>query len=316
VLTFILRRVLLLIPVMLVVGIVVFALVHITPGDPAAAMLGVDSTSEDAELLRDRLGLNDPLSVQFLRWFTGVLRLDFGESIFMQIPVTTALLDRAQPTGLLTIYALLISTMLGIPAGVLAAVKRGSSLDRFFMLLSTTGAALPTFFLGILMILLFAVVLGWLPSGGFVEITEDPVGHVRTMIMPAVALGFAHAALLARIVRSSMLDTLREDYVRTAMAKGLRHRTVVMRHGLRNALIPTITIIGQSVGALLGGAIVVETVFNLPGMGRLVLQSVQRRDFPVIQGVVMTIAALYVLTNLLVDVLYVFVDPRIRFGGK
>jgi peptide/nickel transport system permease protein len=166
------------------------------------------------------------------------------------------------------------------------------------------------------MILLFAVVLHWLPSGGFVEITEDPTGHFRTMIMPSVALGFAHAALLARIVRSSMLDTLREDYVRTAMAKGLRQRTVVLRHGLRNALIPTITIIGQSVGALLGGAIVVETVFNLPGMGRLVLQSVQRRDFPVIQGVVMIIAAVYVLTNLLVDVLYVFVDPRIRFGGK
>jgi peptide/nickel transport system permease protein len=316
VLNFILRRVLLLIPVMLIVGVVVFAVVHITPGDPAAAMLGVDATPEDVAMLRDRLGLNDPLPVQFIRWFSDAIRLDFGESIFMQMPVTSALLDRAQPTGLLTIYALLISLLLGIPAGVLAAVNRGSPLDRLFMLLSTTGAALPTFFLGILMILLFAVVLHWLPSGGYVEITEDPAGHARSMLMPSITLGFAHAALLARIVRSSMLDTLHEDYVRTAFAKGLPHRAVIVRHGLRNALIPTITIIGQSVGALLGGAIVVETVFNLPGMGRLVLQSVQRRDFPVIQGVVMTIGAIYVLTNLLVDVLYMLVDPRIRLGGK
>ncbi len=315
-LAFIIRRLLLIVPVVFIVGIVVFALVHITPGDPAAAMLGVEATPDDVTMLRDRLGLNDPLYMQFGRWFVDAIQLNFGESVFMQMPVTTALMERAQPTGLLTLYALLISIALGIPAGILAAVHRGSILDRFLILVTTAGAAIPSFFLGILLIFLFAVGLKWLPSGGYVEITEDPIEHAKSMILPAFALGFAQAALLARIVRSSMLDTLREDYVRTAYAKGLTRRAVINRHALRNALIPIITVLGQSVGTLLAGAIVVETVFTLPGMGRLVLQSVQRRDFPVIQGVVMTIAVFYLLINLIVDILYVVIDPRIRIAEK
>jgi peptide/nickel transport system permease protein len=314
--TYILRRLLMLIPVMLIVGIVVFMLVHLTPGDPAAVMLGQNATGEQIEQLRDLLGLNDPFLVQFIRWFGDALRLDFGESIFLGMPVTEALFDRAQPTLLLTTYALLIEILIGVPAGVIAAVRRNSIVDRGLMLMSISGAAIPTFFLGILLILIFAVRLNWLPSGGYTPITEDPVEHFKGMILPAFTLGFASAGLLARLVRSSMLDVLREDYVRTAMAKGVKYREVVTRHALRNALIPAVTIIGYSLGALLGGAVVTETVFTIPGMGRLVVQSISRRDYPLIQGAVMIIAGIYVLVNLLVDILYVYIDPRIRYGNR
>jgi peptide/nickel transport system permease protein len=312
---YILRRLVMLVPVILVVGVVVFALVHLTPGDPAAVILGDSATPEDIERLREQLGLNDPLPVQFVRWFGDVLLLNFGESIFIGEPVTQALLDRVQPTLLLTIYALSIQVSIGIPAGVLAAIRYNSWLDRGLTVIAISGAAIPTFFLGIMLILFFAVRVRWLPSGGYVPLTEDPVQHVKAMIMPAIALGFSSAGLLARLVRSSMLDVLREDYVRTAWAKGLPERLVVVRHALRNALIPAITVVGASVGALLGGAVVTETVFTIPGMGRLVVQSIARRDYPIIQGAVMTIAMTYVLVNLLVDILYVYVDPRVRLGG-
>ena len=312
---YILRRLVLLIPVILVVGVVVFALVHLTPGDPAAVILGDRASAEDIERLREQLGLNDPLPVQFLRWFGGVVRFDFGESIFIGEPVTSALLDRVQPTLLLTLYALTVQVMIGIPAGVLSAVRHNSILDRVLTVVAISGAAIPTFFLGIILILTFAARLRWLPSGGYVPLTEDPVEHFKAMIMPAFTLGFASAGLLARLVRSSMLDVLREDYVRTAYAKGLPQRMVVIRHALRNALIPALTVIGTSLGALLGGAVVTETVFTIPGMGRLVVQSIARRDYPVIQGAVMTIAMTYVLVNLLVDVLYVYADPRVQLGN-
>jgi peptide/nickel transport system permease protein len=312
---YILRRLVLLIPVILVVGIVVFALVHLTPGDPASVILGDSATPENVERLRDELGLNDPLPVQFLSWFAGVLRFDFGESIFLGESVRSALLDRFQPTILLTIYALTVQLLIGIPAGVLSAVRHNSLLDRLLTVIAISGAAVPTFLLGILLILLFAVKISWLPAGGYVPLSEDPVQHFKSMAMPAFALGFSSAGLLARLVRSSMLDVLREDYVRTAFAKGLPEKLVVIRHALRNALIPAMTVIGTSVGALLGGAVVTETVFTIPGMGRLVVQSIARRDYPVIQGAVMTIALIYVLVNLVVDLLYVYADPRVRLGG-
>jgi peptide/nickel transport system permease protein len=316
VLAYILRRLILLIPVMLIVGVVVFMLVHLTPGDPAAVILGQNATGEQIEALRERLGLNDPLLVQFFQWFGDALRLDFGESLFLGMPVTEALAQRAQPTLLLTTYALMIEILIGVPAGVIAAMKRNSVVDRGLMLMSISGAAIPTFFLGILLILIFAVRLNWLPSGGYTPIEEDPVEHFKGMILPAFTLGFASAGLLARLVRSSMLDVLREDYVRTAMAKGLQYRQVVSRHALRNALIPAITVIGYSLGGLLGGAVVTETVFTIPGMGRLVVQSIARRDYPLIQGAIMIIAAIYVIVNLIVDILYVYIDPRIRYGSN
>ena len=315
-LSYIVRRLVMMIPVLLIVGTIVFTLVHLTPGDPAAVYLGPDATDEQVEQLRERLGLNDPLWEQYIEWFAGVLRLDFGESLFLDQPVTDALIARAQPTILLTLYALMFQIIIGIPAGVIAAVRQDSPLDRIIMVFSISGAALPNFFLGILLILFFAVRLGWLPSGGFVEIGQDPVGHFKLMILPAFALGFSAAGLLARLVRSSMLDVLREDYVRTAMAKGLPERFVIIRHALRNALIPAITIVGVSIGGLLGGAVVTETVFTIPGMGRLVVQSISRRDYAVIQGAIMVTAAAYVLANLVVDVIYVYVDPRVRYGDQ
>lgn len=313
---YILRRLVLLVPVLLIVGVVVFILVHLTPGDPAAVMLGPEASNDQVQQLRDQLGLNDPFYVQFVDWAGGAIHLDFGNSIFLNMPVTTALWQRAQPTGLLTLYALIVSLIIGVPAGIIAAVRRNSWLDRALMALSVSGAAMPSFYLAILLILLFAVTLHWLPSGGYVSITDNPVQHFKRMLMPAFSLGFAQAALLARLIRSSMLDVLREDYIRTAYAKGLAQRRVITLHALRNGLIPAITVIGSSLGALLGGAVITETVFTLPGMGQLVVQSVLRRDFPVIQGAVMVIAAIYVLANLLVDVLYIYIDPRVRYGNK
>ena len=315
-LAYIIRRLLLLIPVLLLVGVIVFTLMHLTPGDPASIMLGREATEEQKDALRERLGLNEPVPVQFVNWFSNALRLDFGESLFIGKPVTEALLERAEPTGLLALYALTLSVILAVPAGVFAAVRANSLLDRVLMMLSVSGVAIPSFFLGILLILLFAVVLGWLPSGGYVDIGEDPVQHFKYMALPTFALGFSAAGLLARVVRSTMLDVLNEDYVRTAFAKGLRERRVVVRHAFRNALIPVLTIIGISFAGMLGGAVVIETVFNIPGMGRLLVQSVTRRDIPVVQGAVMTVAALEILVMLALDVLYVYVDPRIRYGAE
>ncbi len=313
---FILRRLLLLFPVLVIVGIIVFTLIHLTPGDPASAMLGREATTEQKEALREQLGLNDRFHLQFINWFLDALRLDFGESLFIGKPVTEALLDRVEPTGLLTLYSLTLSILIAIPAGVIAAVKANSLLDRLLMVMSIGGAAIPSFFFGILLILLFAVVLGWLPSGGYKDLGDDPIQHFKYMLLPTVALGFSAAGLLTRLVRSTMLDVLNEDYVRTAYAKGLPERHVILLHALRNALIPVMTVIGISLAGMLGGAVVVETVFNIPGMGRLLVQSVTRRDFPVVQGAVMTVAAIQVLVMLLVDVLYVYVDPRVRYGPE
>lgn len=313
---YIVRRLLLLIPVLLVVGVVVFTLMHLTPGDPASVMLGRDATPEQKEALRERLGLNEPVPVQFVNWFGSALRLDFGDSLFLGMPVTEALRERAEPTGLLALYALTLSLVIAIPAGVIAAVRANSPIDRLLMIVSISGVAIPSFFFGILLILLFAVVLGWLPSGGYVNVRDDPGEHFRYMLLPTLTLGFAAAGLLARLVRSTMLDVLNEDYVRTAYSKGLAERRVVVAHALRNAMIPVLTLIGISFAGMLGGAVVIEQVFNIPGLGRLLVNSVVRRDIPVVQGAVMTVAAIEVLIMLLVDILYVFVDPRIRYGAE
>lgn len=310
---FVLRRILTLLPVTLVVGTVTFTIIHLTPGDPAAVMLGPEATPEEISDLRDRLGLDEPLAIQYPNWLYGVLRLDFGDSIFLGKPVTEAIAERLIPTLQLTFYALAIAILIGVPAGVIAALRQNSLIDRALMLLALGGSAIPGFFLGILLILLFSVTLRWLPSGGYTEFTEDPVGHAKAMVMPALALGFSAAGLPARLIRSTMLDVMHEDYVITAVAKGLPMSVVAVRHGLRNALLPAITVIGYSMGDLLGGAVIVETVFSLPGMGQLVVNSIARRDFPVIQGAVMMTAIFYVLSNLLVDILYLYLDPRVRY---
>jgi peptide/nickel transport system permease protein len=314
VLAYVIRRLLLLIPVLLIVGVIVFTLMHLTPGDAASVMLGRDATEEQKIALRERLGLNEPIPIQFISWFWSALRLDFGDSLFTGKPVVLSLLERAEPTGLLALYSLTLSILIAIPAGVIAAVRANSLLDRLLMIVSISGVAIPSFFFGILLILLFAVVLGWLPSGGYVDIGDDPIEHFKYMLLPTLTLGFSAAGLLARLVRSTMLDVLNEDYVRTAYSKGLQERRVVVTHAFRNALIPVLTIVGVTFAGMLGGAVVIENVFNVPGLGRLLVQSVVRRDIPVVQGAVMTVAAIEVLIMLLVDLLYVYIDPRIRYG--
>lgn len=309
---YIARRLALLLPVALIVGTVTFFLLHITPGDPAAVMLGPEATPEQIARLRGELGLDDPLPLQYLRWLAGLARLDLGESIFLDRPVTRALGERVVPTVQLTLYGLTIALLLGVPAGVVAALRQNSLVDRLLMLLATAGMAIADFFLSILLILLFAVTLRWLPSGGYVAFSADPLGHVEAMLLPALALGISIAGAPARLIRAALLDVLHEDYVRTAVAKGLPPGVVARRHALRNALLPTVTILGYTLGDLLGGAVVIETVFSIPGMGQLAVSSIGRRDFPVVQGVVMAAAGFYLVANLLVDVLYVYLDPRLR----
>jgi peptide/nickel transport system permease protein len=312
VIAYIVRRLALLLPVMLIVGTVTFTLIHLTPGDPAAVMLGPEATPEEVERLRRQMGLDDPLPLQYVRWITDVARFNLGDSIFLNRSVASAILDRVTPTLQLSFYALTIALLIGIPAGIIAALRQNSPIDRLLMMLSIGGTAIADFFLGILLILLFSVTLRWLPSGGYVEFTESPIAHARSMILPSLALGLSIAGLPARLIRSTMLDILREDYIRTAVAKGLGPGVIAFRHAFRNALLPLVTVLGYTLGDLLGGAVVVETVFSLPGMGQLVVNSIGRRDFPVIQGVVMVIAVFYLISNLLVDVLYVYLDPRVR----
>lgn len=314
--TQILNRLLTLIPVLVVVAVVVFFLTHLAPGDPAAVMAGNEATTERIEQLRHQMGLDRPLHEQFWNWVTDALRGDLGDSYFLNQPVSLSLAQRIEPTGLLTLYSLIFSIIIGMPAGILAAMHRNSWIDRLTMVTALGGVCIPSFWFGILLILFFAVWLRWLPAAGYVPFAEDPVANLRYLIMPAFSLGLQAAALLARVVRSSMLEVLREDYVRTARAKGLKEQMILVRHALPNAMIPALTVIGNSMGTLLGGAVITEAVFNTPGVGRLVVQSVLRRDFPVIQGAVLAIAAVYVLVNLLVDIAYTMVDPRIRTRSR
>ncbi len=309
---YIVRRLILVVPVMLIVGTITFFLIHLTPGDPAAVMLGPDATPEQVEDLQHDLGLNEPLIIQYPRWIGNVVRLDFGRSIFLNRTVIEAIRERAVPTLQLSIYALVIAICVSVPGGILAVLYRDSLFDRALLILALSGTAIADFFLGMLLILLFAVVLQWLPSGGYVPFTVDPIGHIESMILPSFALGISIAGLPARLIRTSMLDVIQEDYIKVAVSRGLSPWIVTTRHVLRNALIPAVTVFGYTLGDLLGGAVVVETVFNLPGMGQLVVNSIGRRDFPIIQGVVMVIAFAYLLANLLVDILYVAIDPRVR----
>lgn len=297
---------------MLVVGTVTFLLIHVTPGDPAAVMLGSEATPEQVARLRQRLGLDEPLLVQYVAWLFDVARLELGDSLFLDQPVWSAIRERLVPTMQLTLYSLIVAVCIAIPTGVVAALRRNSLVDRALMLFALAGSAIADYFLGILFILLFAVTLRWLPSGGYVEFKDDPIAHLESMLLPTLALGISIAGLPARMIRSTMLDVLQEDYIRTALAKGLRPGAIAIGHALRNALLPAVTIFGTTIGDLLGGAIVVETVFSLPGLGQLVITSIARRDVPVIQGVVMVSAAAYLVANLLTDLLYGALDPRLR----
>ncbi len=311
-LAYTIRRLLLLIPVMLLVATGVFLLLRLTPGDPAGVILGPDATEERRLALRETLGLNDPLVVQYGRWLGKMAQGDLDRSLFLDQPVAEALLERAEPTLLLTFLALLVAVVLGIPTGIIAARSRGTWLDLSSMGVAMVGIAMPTFWLGLNLIFIFAVLLRWLPVAGYAPLSEGLWESLRYMILPAITLGVAQGALLARMTRSMMLEVLNQDYVRTARSKGLTEKGVVLRHALRNAFLPLMTVIGLSFAALMSGAVVTEQIFNIPGVGRLLIQAIGRRDFPLVQGAVLVIAAIYVLINLLVDLLYAVIDPRIR----
>lgn len=298
---------------LLVVGVVVFFIIHAVPGDVTSALLGQDATPDQIQAMRERLNLDRPLLAQFGTWFVGLLGGDLGQSIYMRIPVAQAIAQRLEPTGMLALCSILIAVALGVGLGTLAAVRHGRPTDYLVMVFAMLGLSLPTFWLGLLMILLFAVTLRWLPAAGYVPLAQSPVDTLRYLVMPAVALGFSQAAVIARITRSSLLDSLQEDYVRTARSKGLPERRVVLRHALRTAMMPILTVIGLSIATMAGGVVVTETVFNIPGAGRLVIESVQRRDYPVLQGAVIAVALVYALINLFVDLGYLALDPRVRY---
>jgi peptide/nickel transport system permease protein len=308
------RRLIALLPVLLIVATVGFFLIYLTPGDPAAVMLGPDATADELENLRQIMGLDRPLLVQLVRWYTRMLQGDLGYSIFLQRPVVQAIIERIEPTVLLTLLSLLIAVAIGVPAGIIAAVRRNTWLDQASMGIALFGVSVPNFWLGLNLILLFSVYLGLFPVAGYVPLDESVSGALRSLVLPSVTLGISASALIARMTRSSMLEVLGQDFIRTARAKGNKERRVIYRHALRNAMIPTITVIGLAMGGLLSGAIVTETVFALPGVGRLVISSVLRRDYPVVQGILMFLAAIYVLVNLLIDVVYVYLDPRVKYA--
>jgi len=311
-LAYVLRRVLLAVPVMFVVAAGVFLLLYLTPGDPVSVILGPDASPQQAQELRQRLGLDQPVPVQIFRWFGRLLHGDLGQSIYLNRPVSQTLLERAEPTLMLTLLATLFAILLGLPIGILSATRAGSWTDLGAMLVALGGISMPSFWVGLNLIFLFAVVLGVLPVAGYQPLSRGLWENLRYLLLPAVTLGFAQAALLARMARSMMLEVLREDYVRTARSKGVVERKVVLSHALRNAMVPLVTVMGLTFAILMGGAVITEQVFNIPGIGRLLVQSVLRRDYPVVQGIVLVIAFNYVAINLLVDILYGFFDPRVR----
>lgn len=310
--SFVFRRLLAMIPVMLLVATGVFLLLKLTPGDPAGVILGPDATEERRAELRSSLGLDDPLPEQYVRWLGNAVRGDLGDSLFLNQSVVSALVERAEPTLLLTLLSTVVAVTIGLPLGIFAARRRGSWIDVGTMAVAIVGISMPTFWLGLNLILVFAVRLQWLPVAGYQPLSEGLWPSLRYLILPALTLGVAQAALLARMTRSMMLEVLNSDYVRTARAKGLRESRVVVVHAFRNALLPIINVIGLIFAALLSGAVVTEQIFNIPGIGRLLIQGVGRRDVPLVQGTVLVIAVIYVLVNLLVDIIAGALDPRIH----
>jgi peptide/nickel transport system permease protein len=308
----VLVRLLALVPMLLALTVVSFALVHVIPGDPALVMMGGEGTPQAVEELRHQLGLDRPLHVRYLEWLGQISRGDLGQSLYNRTRVSEELVWRMPTTLALVTLALVLAVGIGVPAGLLSAAYRNSWIDHAARLLTLVSLSLPSFWLGLMLIILFSLWLDLLPIVGYEPITQGFSKAIPFLILPSLALGANLAALLTRLTRSSMLEVLGQDYVRTAQAKGLRDRAVLMRHALRNAMIPIVTAIGINLGILLGGSAVIETVFVLPGVGQLVVRSLYNRDLPVIQGLILYVAVVYVLVNLLVDVLYTYLDPRLR----
>ncbi|MBI2001270.1 MAG: ABC transporter permease [candidate division NC10 bacterium] len=303
--SYILRRILMLVPVLFGVTLISFFLLHMVPGDPAELLAGLEATKEDVDRIRTEYGLDQPLAVQYLRFVGSAVRGDLGISIQSRHPVFTLLLQRLAFTLQLSLVSILVASAIGLVAGIISATRQYSAFDTASMLGALFGISMPIFWLGLLLILVFAVRLHWLPSGG--------TGTLRHLILPAIALGSASAAVIARMTRASMLEVARQDYIRTARATGYRESVVVFRHALKNAMIPVLTVFGLEFGYMLGGAVLTETVFSLPGIGRLLVEGIFARDYPVVQGAMIVVATTFVLVNLLTDVAYAFFDPRIRY---
>ena len=310
---YIIRRLVATIPVMGVVAIFVFSLLYIAPGDPAAVIAGDLATSDDIARIHAQLGLDEPFLWRFGHWLWGVLHGDLGTSIFTNLPVTQLIAQRLEPTIALTLTTLLVTIAFAIPLGIIAAWKVGTWIDRLVMLIAVLGFSLPSFVLAYVLILVFSVELDLLPVQGYVSIGEGFVPFIQHLILPSIALGLIYGALIARITRASMLEVLSQDYIRTAQAKGLASSDVLIRHALKNAAVPIATVIGIGLALLISGVIVTETVFAIPGIGRLTVDAILRRDYPIIQGVILLFSAAYVLVNLAVDISYTLLDPRVRY---
>jgi peptide/nickel transport system permease protein len=309
------RRLFSAVPVLLIVSLITFAMIHLIPGDPAAAIAGMSATPEQIANVRRDLGLDQPLLSQLLHWYGNLARGDLGRSLLLGIPVLTATLQRLPVTLALSAYALVLTLLLGLFSGIVAALKQNTWIDQAAMIFAMLGISLPNFYLGLLMIILFGVDLRWLPTGGYIPLSRDPIGWLATSTMPAISLALLLAGLLARITRSTMLEVLRQDYIRTANAKGLPRRQVVFKHALANALIPITTVLGIIISLLISGAVVTETLFSLPGIGQLLTQAVLSRDYPMVQGGLLVTTALLVLINIGVDTCYALLDPRVRYDG-
>jgi peptide/nickel transport system permease protein len=303
------------IPSLFLASIIVFSFIHFIPGDPAVVMLGDMATPEQVQQLREALGLDRPVYVQYIRWLSGILRGDLGNSIFFHQPVTRVIASRAETSIFIALISMALIALIGIPIGVLSAVKYNSWIDQALSSLSMFFASVPTFWLGLNLMFIFAVMLRWFPSSGFPSVIESGNwSNLRYLILPCLTLAAPNSALIIRLTRSSMLDVIREDHVRTARAKGLPEWKIILKHVFRNALISIVSALGFTFVALVSGTVVTETVFSLPGIGRLVVESILRRDYPVIQGIILVIVLLYMLINLLVDLSYAFLDPRIKYS--
>ncbi len=313
---YVIKRILSMIPVLLIVAIFVFFLIHLIPGNPAAVMLGPDATPKEIESLRIELGLDLPIYQQFYEWFVNVIKGDLGNSLYMKMPVLQAFVEHIGPTLSLAILAQGFSILIAIPIGIVAAKRKGTIVDRTFMIIAMLGMSIPSFLLALLLMIVFGVKLNWLPVAGYGSLSAGLWEYVKYLILPAISLGAIQAAVISRMTRSSMIDILSMNYIKTAKAKGVKQKYVIYKHAFKNALIPILTILGETFGSLVTGAVVTETVFNLPGLGQLIVNAVIRRDYAVIQGAILLIAVIYLLLNLIIDLLYGVVDPRVRLNRK
>ena len=308
------KRALMTIPVILVVALFVFLLLRLSPGDPAAVIAGDYATAEDVERIREKLGLSEPIAVQFFTWVSALLKGDFGTSIFSSKPVTELILQRLEPTLLLATSTIIFSVIVAVPLGTIAAYKSGSWIDRFVMFFSVGGFSIPVFVLGYILIYFFSLTWRILPVQGYKSPFEfGIIPFLQHIILPTITLSVIYIALLARMTRASVIEVLEEDYIRTARAKGLSESKILMRHALKNAAVPIVTVIGLGIALLIGGVVVTESVYNIPGLGRLVLDAVLARDYPIIQGLILFFSLIYVLLNLIIDLTYTLFDPRIKY---